>query len=127
MRSLNFVKALLALSLTSCAMDSERSAVRSDAAKRDAIEAEKTAAMDAYNKCVTEAARKLDDGSSDPSLIALVVEPDCKDEFSQYVKASGTGMTSNSFAKFSETLEYNQTELTAGIIQKLRSVRARQN
>ena len=121
MKAVNLIGAFLALSLTSCAMDPDHSAARSDDAKKAAVEAKKTAAMDDYNNCVMGAARKLDDGSSDASLIALAVEPDCKDQFSRYVRASGTGMNSSDFAKFSESLEYNQTQVTAEIIRKMRS------
>jgi hypothetical protein len=114
--------ALLALSLTSCATDST---APSDAGRAAAIEAEKTTAMNDYNNCIMEAARNLDDGNSDASLIALAVQPDCKDQFSRYVKISGAGMSSNAFARHSATLEDNQTQITADIIKRMRSQQTR--
>jgi hypothetical protein len=124
LKLLSCAGALLALSLTSCTTDST---APSDAERAATIEAEKTTAMNDYNNCVIEAARNLDDGNSDASLIALAVQPDCKDQFSRYVKISGTGMNSNAFAKYTETLENNQTQLTAGIIKRMRSQQTRQN
>ena len=92
-----------------------------------AIEAEKNAAMNDYARCIRDAAQNLDDRNSDPSLIALAVQPDCKDQFARYVKISGMGMDSRTLATYSERLEDSQTQLTAGIIQRMRSQQTRQN
>ena len=119
-KSATCVAALSALLLTSCETDTGRSAASADAGRMAAIEAEKSAAMNDYAECVREKAQKLDDGNSDASLIAMAIQPDCKDQFSRYVKISGIGMSSRDFATCSERLEENQTQLTAGIVQKMR-------
>ena len=116
MKTFNCILALLTLSMTSCATNSDHSRGSSDA-----IESERTAAMNDYTACVRERAEKLDDGNSDVTLIALAVQPDCKDQFSRYVTLSGIGMSSGALAAYTERLEDNQTQLTAGIIQKIRS------
>jgi hypothetical protein len=120
----NCIGALLAFSLTACATSPK---TPPDAEKNDAAETEKTAAMIDYNNCVMGAARKLDDGSYDASLIAMVVQQRCKDQFSRYVAASGAGMGSKESAALTEGLEQNQTQLTTEIIQKMRLQRVHQN
>ena len=126
MKILNCMSATLALSLSACATESDQSKASSDTGG-SAIEAEKTAAMNEYAKCIRGAAQNLDDGSSDPSLIALAIQPDCKDQFARYVKIGGIGMDSRALAAYSERLEDNQTQLTAAIIQRMRSQQTRQN
>ena len=119
-KSVTCVVALSALFLTSCETDTGRSAAPADAGRTAAIEAEKSTAMNDYAECIRARAQKLDIGNSDASLIAMAIQLDCKDQFSRYVKISGTGMSSRDFATYSERLEDNQTQLTAGIIQKMR-------
>jgi hypothetical protein len=127
MKTVSCIGALLALSLTSCAANSNHSTAPSDAQKAAAIDAGKTAAMNDYIKCVREGAQKLDDGNFDASLIALAIQPDCKDQFSRYVKIGGIGMDADALAAYSQKLGDNQVQLTTGIIQRMRSQQTHQN
>jgi hypothetical protein len=117
----------LASCLTSCATNSDHSGASSDSGRTAAIQAEKTAAMNDYAACVRQRAQNLDDGSSDPTLIALAIQPDCKDQFSRYVRIGSIGMDSRALAEYSERLDNDQTQLTAAIILKMRSQQTRQN
>ena len=76
--------------------------------------------MNDYAECVRERAQKLDDGNSDATLIAMAIQPDCKDQFSRYVKVSSIGLDSHDLAVFNARLDDDQTQLTAAIIQKMR-------
>jgi hypothetical protein len=127
MRTVNCIGAMLALCLTSCAASSNNSAAPSNAGETAAIDAEKTAAMNDYVECVRERAQKLDDGNTDASFIALAIQPDCKDQFSRYVKIGGIGMDPGALAAYGERLEDNQMQLTTAIIQKMRSEQTHQN
>ncbi len=125
LKAVNCAIALLASCLASCASDSGHSAASADAGRATAIEAEKNAAMNAYADCVRQRAQNLDDGSSDPTLIALAVQPDCKDQFSRYAKIGGIGMDSRALSAYSERLDDDQTQLTSAIILKMRAQKTR--
>ena len=127
LKAVHCTVALLVSCLASCASDSGRPDAAADAGRMSAIEAEKNAAMNAYADCVRQRAQNLDDGSSDPALIALAVQPDCKDQFSRYAKIGGIGMDSRALAAYSERLDDDQTQLTSAIILKMRAQQTHQN
>jgi hypothetical protein len=125
LKAVNCAIALLASCLVSCASDSGHSDASTDAGRATAIEAEKNAAMNAYADCVRQRAQNLDDGSSDPTLIALAVQPDCKDQYSRYAKIGGIGMDSRALSAYNERLDADQTQLTSAIILKMRAQKTR--
>jgi hypothetical protein len=123
MKTFNYIGVLLALFMTSCATAPKHSSTPTPTPS----DAEKTAAMNDYVKCIEDGARRLDNGESDASLMALALQPDCDEEFSRYVEISGSGMGSDALDTYRETLEVNQPQITTGIILRIRSGQLAQN
>ena len=108
---------LLCAGLFSCASEKPAPA---------ASNAAKNYAMSRYAECVEAAAQKLDDGVSNPTLIALGIGSVCDEQFALYAKIGAQGMSRSAVAAHQKVLELTKLETTTGIVINMRTQKRRQ-
>jgi hypothetical protein len=89
--------------------------------------AEIDAATTNLGNCLGKAAEQFDDGRSDARAIGLAIEPTCATQFSQLVEVNGRSLNPAAYNMYIEKVRPDQLEFAAGVVLKVRALRAQQN
>ena len=85
------------------------------------------AATNNLGNCLGRAAEQIDDGKSDARSVGLAIEPVCTTQFSQLAEVNGRSLSPAAYNLYLEKIRPDQLEFAAGVILKLRALRAQQN
>ncbi len=85
-----------------------------------ATDAEKTSAMQDFVACSYETAKRLDDGMSDASTIALAVEPNCRSQFQRTKDLQAQAMNPEAARMFNAKADDAELGLVTQIVLKER-------
>jgi hypothetical protein len=69
----------------------------------------------------------LDDGKSDARTVGLAIEPACATQFSQVAEVNGRSLNPAAYNLYLEKVRPDQLEFAAGIVLKVRALRAQLN
>jgi hypothetical protein len=89
--------------------------------------AEIDAATNNLGNCLGRAAEQMDDGKSDARTVGLAIEPVCATQFSQVAEINGRSLNPAAYNLYLEKVRPDQLEFAAGIVLKVRSLRAQLN
>lgn len=97
-----YVALLAALGLAACATTS--------ASTSAANKIEETAALNAFDDCITKRAKALDDGKSDATTVALVVRSGCREQYGRWLAISARGLSPSAQQTFFRSMQGNDLE-----------------
>jgi hypothetical protein len=89
--------------------------------------AEIDAATNNLGNCLGRAAEQMDDGKSDARTVGLAIEPVCATQFSHVVEVNGRSLNPAAYNLYLEKVRPDQLEFAAGVVMKVRALRARQD
>jgi hypothetical protein len=89
--------------------------------------AEVDAATNNLGNCLGRAAEQRDDGRSEARTVGLAIEPVCVTQFSKVAEVNGRTLNPAAYNLYLEKIQPDQLEFAAGVVLKVRALRAQQN
>ncbi|HUE63598.1 MAG TPA: hypothetical protein VMO78_04405 [Rhizomicrobium sp.] len=124
MNTLRSVWLILPVCLTACASPPVPASTAEIPAR--ASTAEIDAATNNLGNCLGRAAEQMDDGKSDARTVGQAIEPVCATQFSHLVEVNGRSLNPAAYNLYLEKVRPDQLEFAAGVVLKVRALRAQQ-